>query len=157
MSVEEITTVRNRCVCELPDCIGKGRPWYSKGKTIPQRCRWCHSRTWNGRQDKRYTQNSVSWVRVRKCDVCGGTEFAEGHDGLPVCVHCSGASLTAGPKKQTSTATATEAAAVPARPKHAAGCTCLTCKLEQEEHHKPKRPKRAAIELPKPKKVRSIE
>ena len=156
MSVEKITVVRYRCVCELPDCpgrdpkTGKPRPWLSRDDAIPKRCSWCKMRNWNGHADKRLKQDGANWVRVRQCTVCGGTEFAEGHDGLPVCVRCSSAPLTAGPKKQ-------PAAAAPARPEHAPGCTCLTCKLEHEPHGKPKRPKRAAIELPKPKKVRAIE
>ena len=48
-----------RCVCELPDCRGKGRPWYSKDKTIPKRCTWCGRYTWNpDRIDKRVPKNA---------------------------------------------------------------------------------------------------
>lgn len=49
MSVKKITTTIYRCTCELPDC---GKSWRSVGAQIPERCRWCGRRTWNG-QDLR--------------------------------------------------------------------------------------------------------
>ena len=52
MSVKKITRVVYECRCDLPDCIGSGRPWFSDGKKIPDRCSWCKRRTWNG-TDKR--------------------------------------------------------------------------------------------------------
>ena len=48
MSVEKITQTKYRCKCELKDCKGKGMPWLSDNELIPERCRWCGRRTWNG-------------------------------------------------------------------------------------------------------------
>ena len=45
MSVKKKTKTILECTCELPDC---GKSWESKGDEIPDRCRWCLSRTWNG-------------------------------------------------------------------------------------------------------------
>ena len=48
MSVEKVTKTVNRCVCQLPDCPGKGKPWLSKTERVPDRCAYCLRRTWNG-------------------------------------------------------------------------------------------------------------
>ena len=48
MSVEKVTKTVRRCVCKLPDCPGKGEPWFSKDDKIPARCRWCQNYSWNG-------------------------------------------------------------------------------------------------------------
>lgn len=45
-----------KCICELPDCPGKGEPWLSKEARIPPRCKHCHRFTWNG-VDKRIPDN----------------------------------------------------------------------------------------------------
>lgn len=47
MAAEEVTLKRYRCVCGLPGCPGKGRPWISFEDKIPERCSWCKRRTWN--------------------------------------------------------------------------------------------------------------
>ena len=49
MAAKEITIKRYRCVCERPNCPGKGRPWISEEDKIPERCCWCKHRTWNGK------------------------------------------------------------------------------------------------------------
>jgi len=48
VSVERITKTVYKCVCELPDCPGRKKPWESKGDKIPRACKWCYRRTWNG-------------------------------------------------------------------------------------------------------------
>lgn len=48
MSVEKITQTRYRCKCNFLDCKGKGKSWLSFAAVIPDRCRWCGRRTWNG-------------------------------------------------------------------------------------------------------------
>jgi hypothetical protein len=49
MSVEKITKAVYHCTCELKGC---GKSWDSDTDLIPERCRWCGRRTWNG-QDLR--------------------------------------------------------------------------------------------------------
>jgi hypothetical protein len=83
MSVEKVKITVNRCVCGLPGCIGKRKPWYSRDEQIPQRCNWCKRSTWN-RSDRRYKEgqsqetSSVEKVTitVNRCvcelpDCCG--------------------------------------------------------------------------------------
>jgi hypothetical protein len=71
MSANKINITRYRCVCDLPDCPGKGKPWISKDNTIPERCTYCGRRTWNS-PDKRKnvfltaqgrTQRLSEWAR----------------------------------------------------------------------------------------------
>ncbi len=57
--IKKVTRVCYRCVCDLPDCPGKGRPWFSQDEEIPKRCSWCKRYTWNG-PDKRFTLASES-------------------------------------------------------------------------------------------------
>ena len=47
MSAKQITLQAWKCRCNLPDCPGKGKPWISRGKQPPARCRWCKRLTWN--------------------------------------------------------------------------------------------------------------
>jgi hypothetical protein len=47
--VEKKTKTILKCTCDLKGC---GKSWESEGKEIPERCRWCGRRTWNG-QDRR--------------------------------------------------------------------------------------------------------
>ena len=58
MSVKETTKKVWRCICELPDCIGKGKPWLSKDDKIPKRCSWCKKHGWNGEDNR--TKDGVS-------------------------------------------------------------------------------------------------
>jgi hypothetical protein len=53
MSVEKVTQTKYRCICELSDCPGKKKPWLSGDALIPERCRWCGRRTWNGQDLRR--------------------------------------------------------------------------------------------------------
>ena len=48
MSVKVVSKKVYECVCELPDCPSKGKPWLSKDLKIPPRCNFCHKYTWNG-------------------------------------------------------------------------------------------------------------
>jgi hypothetical protein len=142
MSVEKITKVVNRCVCELPDCIGKGRPWDSKDEKIPKRCSWCKRTGWNG-QDRRRKDGQYEWVRVRQCSTCGGTQWIQNAEGIEVCAHCSAAALqpspAAAPAKKTAAA-------------HTPGCKCTLCQIKRAKKSKP-----AVVKLPKPRKVKRIE
>ena len=45
-----------KCICELPDCPGDGKPWLSRDQRIPPRCTHCHRFTWNG-TDRRVPDN----------------------------------------------------------------------------------------------------
>ena len=71
MSVEKITQTVNRCVCQLSDCPGEGKPWLSKDERVPERCTYCGRRTWNGtdlRKNTWITANNKSqrlseWAR----------------------------------------------------------------------------------------------
>ena len=45
MSVTKITKTVYKCTCELPGC---GKSWESDTALVPERCRWCGRRTWNG-------------------------------------------------------------------------------------------------------------
>ena len=49
MSVEKIKKTVLLCTCELKGCR---KSWQSQDEEIPDRCRWCGRRTWNG-QNKR--------------------------------------------------------------------------------------------------------
>jgi lipoate synthase len=120
-----VEKIVNRCVCEWSGCPGKGKPWYSKDEKIPKRCHWCTRTTWNG-EDLRLKSQTTSWVRVRLCPTCGGTEWAMDEAGESVCVHC-------------------------AKSAHAPGCTCTLCRMKRA-----KKPAHA-IALPKPKRVRNPE
>lgn len=48
MAAKKIKVERYHCTCELPDCVGKGKPWVTRGENLPTRCRWCKRHTWNG-------------------------------------------------------------------------------------------------------------
>ena len=56
------------CTCELPGCK---KSWESQGEEIPERCRWCGRRTWNGINLRKKhlitaqgkTQNISAWAR----------------------------------------------------------------------------------------------
>jgi lipoate synthase len=48
MSVEKVKKVVLECICERPDCPSKGKPWYSKDETLPERCYKCHRGRWYG-------------------------------------------------------------------------------------------------------------
>jgi len=65
MSVEKINQFRYRCVCELPDCPGNKKSWLSRDKRIPERCRWCLRRTWNG-GDKRPQRLITAYGRTQR-------------------------------------------------------------------------------------------
>ncbi len=153
MSVEKITKVVNRCICELPDCIGAGRPWDSKDEKIPKRCSWCKRTGWNG-QDRRRKNEQSQWVRVRQCSACGGTEWVQNAEGIEVCAHCSTSAphavqTAAAPAKQPKP---TCSAAAGSNAGHASGCKCTLCQIKRAKKSKP-----APVTLPKPRKVRSIE
>ena len=47
--VKKKTKTTLECTCEIPGCR---KSWESQGEEIPERCRWCGRRTWNG-QDLR--------------------------------------------------------------------------------------------------------
>lgn len=70
MSTEKINTTRYRCKCELRDCSGKGQAWLSEDDRVPERCRWCGRRTWNGELKRAHlvtafgkTQRISEWAR----------------------------------------------------------------------------------------------
>ncbi len=48
MSATKITQTRYECRCELAGCPGNGKSWISEDDHIPERCRFCGRRTWNG-------------------------------------------------------------------------------------------------------------
>jgi hypothetical protein len=136
MSVKQVVQIINECVCEWDDCPGKGKPWHSKDENIPKRCHWCHRTTWNG-EDLRLKSQKTSWVRVRQCPTCGGTEWAKDATGESVCVHCAGSGAPTITK--------------PKPIAHVPACTCTLCRAKRAKR------KAAAIALPKPKRVRNPE
>ncbi len=87
MSIKKTTKVVYECICELPDCPGKGQPWYSQDEAIPKRCRWCGHYSWNGVDRRRKTQGS-SFVRLRQCSTCNGTKWTRNAEGAEVCATC---------------------------------------------------------------------
>jgi len=124
MSIRKTTKTVYECICELPDCPGKGEPWISQDERIPKRCRWCGHYSWNG-QDRRRKADGYVFVRARQCTTCGGTEWIKDGAGRDVCATCAQVKPNRHPASPT---TAKKTAA-----------------------------KTAAIKLPRPRKVRSVE
>ncbi|HUD74349.1 MAG TPA: hypothetical protein VMQ76_04685 [Terracidiphilus sp.] len=83
MSVEKVEKIFSKCVCERPDCPGKGKPWYFKGGELPDRCHWCKRIKWWGidlsleernKVRQQYIQDVVKIVNKCVCehDDCPG-------------------------------------------------------------------------------------
>jgi hypothetical protein len=148
-SVEKVTKTRYRCVCELPDCLGQGQPWFSKDEKIPARCRWCKRISWNGRQDLRRKNAQSTLMRVRVCKRCSGIEWALDANGVEVCVRCAGLAPTPGASRLELPKPAEK------NTSHAPGCKCTLCQIKHGKT--PAVGPTKGIALPKPRKVRNPE
>ncbi len=54
--VKKKTKTVLECTCQLPGC---GKSWESQGRKVPERCRWCGHRTWNGTNKR-----NIHWMTV---------------------------------------------------------------------------------------------